>query len=297
MGRLKNLGIEMEQFDWEPTQVSFTCPKCREETEADTELPVTYEGAEWDYFPITLQCVSCNEVFDATGSGSWDSVNVELDDHPEISVDAEPIRGFIQEPDLDYEYFSDPNFLLLHPGAVFSMTMVGVTKILDSGSFWLAKDTSDLLLRMLLVQTVSALEGYLSDTLIKSVEASQDAQRRILESKQLGLRDKTVNLTKTFGVENYAKKEILIYLRNSLFHNLPLAKLLYQLALQIDITPDETELKVLNDAILIRHDCVHRNGKRKDGESYHELSPELIKNISDAASSLVWRVEEIIYPS
>ncbi len=49
-------------------------------------------------------------------------------------------------------------------------------------------------------------------------------------------------------------------------------------------------MKELHRAIIVRHDCVHRNGKTKDGKE-HVLDESKVKDLLSEASKLVAWIE------
>ncbi len=82
-----------------------------------------------------------------------------------------------------------------------------------------------------------------------------------------------------------------------LYHNLSKVKVMYKKILDIDIIEDNDEMAYLNNAVNIRHDIVHRNGrKNNDGkkEDFHDISLDMIKDIILHVNKLVESVEEQI---
>ena len=61
------------------------------------------------------------------------------------------------------------------------------------------------------------------------------------------------------------------------WHNLERVKPMYKNTLVIEFP---TELKKLCNAIRVRHDIVHRNGKTKDGKEYEILQSDVKELIS-----------------
>jgi RiboL-PSP-HEPN len=117
-------------------------------------------------------------------------------------------------------------------------------------------------LRMLYVGVIAAMEAYLSDFFISALKDDETLLRKFVESTK-EFRDKKIPVSDVFkayeGIEATAK-EFLLALT---WHNLPRVKPLYKDVLQIEFK--EETVSELIGAIAVRHDIVHRNGKKKDG--------------------------------
>ena len=70
----------------------FFCPDCKEDVDGTTELPVVFDDGDGKQLPVSLECINGHQ-FDGWVNTDWDSCELELDDHPEIHITANPMRG------------------------------------------------------------------------------------------------------------------------------------------------------------------------------------------------------------
>jgi hypothetical protein len=117
------------------------------------------------------------------------------------------------------------------------------------------------LYRLLYANVVTALETYLSDTFINTVMANQRLMRRFVETTpEFGKR--TVPYNSVLRHAEEVPTEVKRYLLDVVWHNLAKVQAMYRDTLEIDFG---ATIKNVARAIPVRHDIVHRNGKRKDG--------------------------------
>jgi hypothetical protein len=148
---------------------------------------------------------------------------------------------------------------------------------------------ADAFLRMLFTQLISALETYLADTLIGEVLGDHRSTVKLLE------RDETLSQEKISLLEAYTKWEavehrVKRHLNGILYHNLPKVDALYSIVFGVRLPYSDQEHKArLNRAMVVRHDCVHRNGKTVEGariEFTSNFYENAIKDVIALASSL-----------
>jgi len=148
---------------------------------------------------------------------------------------------------------------------------------------------TDAFLRMLFTQLISALETYLADTLIGEVLGDHRSTVKLLE------RDETLSQEKIPLLEAYTKWEavehrVKRHLNGILYHNLSKVDALYSIVFGVRLPYSDQEHKArLNRAMVIRHDCVHRNGKTAEGTRIEFTSTfyeNAIKDVICLASSL-----------
>lgn len=262
MGRSKALMMEIEEAQWKESSVSFHCPNCNAKVEGFVDLPVVYEEGDEVNLPVEVSCSICSASFGGWLVTDWHRCDIALDDYPDTSVTANPARGFIDE----YERYDDAYFDWLGSQDLSSRPLLraftGTMSDVKALSLGLSADPkSQMLARMLLSQSITALEVFLSDTLILAVKQSGALQEKLLRSKSLQIGSRDFKLSDAVGVENFAREKLLDYLRAVSFHNLEKVSTLYRIGLGIEIIPDGEDAKEIDLAIKIRHDCVHRNGK------------------------------------
>lgn len=90
----------------------------------------------------------------------------------------------------------------------------------------------------------------------------------------------------------WAELKILVarYLKDLIFHDIKKIKPMYQTVLGIDFG----DVSWLFKAVLIRHDCVHRNGFDKEGNQ-NEIDKKAIIDLVVNGTGLVSSIEEEIF--
>jgi hypothetical protein len=145
---------------------------------------------------------------------------------------------------------------------------------------------------MLLAQSITALEVFLADTLILTVANNNDAQGRLLRSKELGIGSIQFKLADAIGIEDFSKERLLEHLRGISFHNLKKVNGLFGVGLGINILPEGENLERIRQAIKMRHDCVHRNGVDRETGKVHEIDQATLRSLTETILSLVKSVDE-----
>lgn len=292
MGRAKALMMEMEEAQWEATDVSFCCPNCKDDVDGLVELPVVYENGDNEHLPVSVQCFGCNESFDGWVKTDWDSCEIKFDDYPEIEVKADPVQGSVDEYDYDHEYYEwlEQQERLSRPVyQAFCQTLNDVKALASEVSL---DPRSQMLARMLLSQSITALEVFLADTLMLTVANKQDAQSRLLKSKELEIGSIQFKLSDAIGVEDFAKEKLLEHILAVSFHNLKKVNGLFRVGLGIDILPEGEGSEVIRKAIKMRHDCVHRNGVNRETGKLHLIDQATLLNFTEAIWGMVKSVDK-----
>ncbi|WP_299561876.1 hypothetical protein [uncultured Sulfitobacter sp.] len=98
--------MEMEEAQWETSDVSFYCPECKMDVDGTVDLPIVYDNGDRTHLPVNVQCFSGRHKFDGWVKTNWDSCEIELDEYPEIIIKAAPMRGYASEiDDYDHDYY------------------------------------------------------------------------------------------------------------------------------------------------------------------------------------------------
>lgn len=149
--------------------------------------------------------------------------------------------------------------------------------------------------RMIYANVIASMEAYLSKTIILIVLNNNDMFWNFVNkfdwNKEKVCMEDIKNTYDNMNIKVQTK------LAEVLYHNLSKVKAMYKSILDIDILEDNGEMACLNKAVNIRHDIVHRNGrKNNDGkkEDFHNISLGMIKDIILHVNKLVERVEEQI---
>ncbi len=114
---------------------------------------------------------------------------------------------------------------------------------------------------LLYANIISTLETYLSDTFINLVLHDQDLLRQFLETTP-EFKQRSVSFSEVLVVAEKVPEEAKRYLLDVVWHNLAKVQVMYRDTLGVDFGRAITSVA---RAIPIRHDIVHRNGKKKDG--------------------------------
>jgi hypothetical protein len=140
--------------------------------------------------------------------------------------------------------------------------------------------------RLLYANVITALETYLSDAFINSVLQTPQLLRRFIEATPEFQKEKVSvsDIFKEFeAIETRARR----YIGEVRWHNLARVKPMYRDTLGIEFP---TELDKLFNAILTRHDIVHRNGKTKDGEE-RVITIDGVRRLVTDVESFVDRID------
>lgn len=133
---------------------------------------------------------------------------------------------------------------------------------------------------------IAALEAYLADTVSYWVENDERALRRFVSTnKDFQVRSLTV--AELFERFEKLAGEVKTYLADFVWHRLDKVKPMLSSGLEIQVP----EIGDLMKEIIVRHDIVHRAGRRADG-SLIELSAEDLSRIRESICQFSKAIEE-----
>lgn len=192
--------------------------------------------------------------------------------------------------ELDYEVDVVYEWEYVEPSTFgeFNTTIQELRKMLKS-SFTSANDT---FFKMVDAFAVTAMEAYLSGSLIKKVKENDDYLLNAAQKIE-DLKDEKMTLYEVVKNPDQAKNRILEKLYEFMYHNLPKIKCIYEAVFGIKI---EYPLKDLMSIVRRRHDIVHRNGKNKDGVEI-VLTAAMVEQDIDVISSFVKKINDLIDPN
>jgi len=151
--------------------------------------------------------------------------------------------------------------------ANFNNAITDIKKLLDTS---IDSTVENCFYCLLYANVIAALETYLSDAFINTVLSNPSLVRRLVESTPKFKEEKIIfaDIYKSISnievkVSEYIEIKVREYLANFLWHNLAAVRRIYKNTLNINF-PDN--MGAVYQAILTRHDIVHRNGKGKSGE-------------------------------
>ncbi|RXH24111.1 hypothetical protein XH99_28905 [Bradyrhizobium nanningense] len=156
-----------------------------------------------------------------------------------------------------------------------------------------AEDGRFLVNRLVFSHQVTALETYLGDTLINEVFSDAKVLERLLDGDRDLSKEKFTlpEIAKDPGLINRKVRE---YLKSILYHNLQKVDVLYHLALGVRILDLAKNKSALLDAVRLRHDCVHRNGRDKEGRELDVFTKGFVQDTANTIKELVEKIEEAI---
>lgn len=139
---------------------------------------------------------------------------------------------------------------------------------------------------MLFAQVVTAVEAYLSSSFISTVIGDDKLIRCLIETDP-ELAKRQFSLKEIFTQWEDLKRLVAQYLKDLIFHDLKKVKPMYLSVLDIDFG----DVAWLFKAVLVRHNCVHRNGFDKDGNQ-QEIEGDAIVELVKQCTHLVSEIEE-----
>ena len=129
---------------------------------------------------------------------------------------------------------------------------------------------SKYLLRLLYVNVITILETYLSDLFISAVGNDKSLLRSFVETTP-EFKSKKISVSEIFKEVDKIEKEARSYLMDIVWHHLKKVRLMFKDTLDLNFP---TDIQILYKAVIVRHDLVHRNGKKKD-DGEHDISIEM----------------------
>lgn len=274
------------------TTVRFTCPKCNRYVSTPVAVPEldfnagrsaenTAEGQ------IEVACPRCSIVFIAECLYSMGSCDMTLTDFPSIRVDCDyPTYSSDDESWVEWKTPSDPKAVFMD-----SYHLTGELLTEHGGT-----EGVHLVNRMIFTQQVSALEAYLSDTLVNLVMNDDTAMVKLIKLDR-DLANKKFTLHEILSVRYLVKTEVLSHLKRTVYHNIPKVHELYKIAASIDLYALLGPAKEdLFRAVEYRHHCVHRNGRDDAGNLLNVFTKKYVQDVADMACSLVRKIEMSLVP-
>lgn len=279
------------------TTARFKCPACNQDACASVDVP----EIDWCVEPLSdslsqddseMVCDKCDEMFSVQVQNSPAGCYIEIYDHPNVEVDADEAPFSDEDPE-DEDWLNDePN---LRPYDAYDSNRRHLADVLAEygvGSAGVLKWSASVINRMVFSETISAMEAYLGDTLLTAVQIDSSSMQRLVTGDKL-LKTERVSLSAILANPEIVKEQVQAYLRGLLYHNLNKIGVIYNIALGIDIFPDQDLKTRLHKIVLLRHDAVHRNGRNKDGIE-HQFSTELVTQTMDDVHTFIAHVEKSI---
>lgn len=147
--------------------------------------------------------------------------------------------------------------------------------------------------RMIFSQQITALEAYLSDTLLNEVMRDKEAMQRLID-KDEDLAKEKFTLSEVSKDPDLVERKVRTHLREVMYHNLKKVGVLYNIALGVRILDLSADKASLFKAVLLRHDCVHRNGFDKEGNEIDIFTKVFVQDTADLIKAFVEGIEQAV---
>lgn len=223
---------------------------------------------------ITINCDGCTKDYEAHIVCTLSDTVITVPNIIDLSFD---VHDSFEEGDVISEIESTRQM------DVYRKVATDVISLLNHQQPIEAKATLN---NMLFAQVVTAIEAYLSSSFISTVINDERLIRRLVETDP-ELAKRQFSLKEIFTKWEDLKRLVARYLKDLIFHDLKKIKPMYMSVLDIDFG----EVTWLFKAIIVRHDCVHRNGFDKDGNQC-EISDDEIVELVKQCTHLVSEIEE-----
>jgi hypothetical protein len=125
------------------------------------------------------------------------------------------------------------------------------------------------------------------------VASDADAMQRLIDGDD-DLSKQKFTLAEIRKEPGLVERKVREHLRTILYHNLAKVDALYGIALGIRILSLTDKKPDLFRAVMLRHDCVHRNGFDKEGLERSTFTREFVRETADMIRSLVESIERAI---
>ena len=242
-----------------------------------------YESAEGGYQYIYGGPYEANEELSSEFSGVVDDEVIE-----ELSDELDDVTpywsGDSSSPNADLDdYLFWVSAESLRQKDAFDQSALNIERLLEAK---VEPADRQCLLRLLYVNVITALETYLSDKFISSIKADETLLRKFVETTPK-FEKQNLPLSKVFSARENIEGRVREHLLEVVWHRLAKVEPMFRDTLGIEFPSD---VKELHRAIIIRHDCVHRNGKTKDGNELM-LDESKVKDLLSEASKLVAWIE------
>jgi hypothetical protein len=296
---IKNI---MTQIDFNPSdftliKVKFQCNNCDEivkSTEIDIPTPddsIDIEKDELKQSDGWAKC-DCGKEYDITVWTNNSSGYIEINDEIEEStIDISRIRGFeILQQEIDY--YEEQYELIRENESSFNtfereynnLKKLKNTKIEDP-------EVLQILHKQTYISLITILETYLSDTFVNAVFSQEKYLKNFVKTFK-DFKNHKISLNNYYDFSTKIEQKCKEALLDIIYHKIFKVKGLYKDTLSIDFA----DISEINKAVLIRHDLVHRNGKKKDGcnnEITNEIVDSTMQIIFDFVENINSQIERL----
>ncbi|MEY9124788.1 MULTISPECIES: hypothetical protein [Bradyrhizobium] len=147
--------------------------------------------------------------------------------------------------------------------------------------------------RMIFSHQITAMEAFLADELKSDIEADAAAFQRLIDQDD-DLAKEKFTLTEIAKDPALVERKVWEHLRSIQYHNLARDDALYNIALGIRILSLANDKPSLFKAVMLRYDCVHRNGFDKNGNELKVFTKAFVQDTADLVKSFVENIENAV---
>ncbi|MCR4811647.1 MAG: hypothetical protein K5867_03505 [Bacteroidales bacterium] len=155
----------------------------------------------------------------------------------------------------------------------------------------LPQEIKDNFYRLLYANIISKLEVFLCDTMVSYVLSCEAHKQKFVQNYK-PLAEQKFPMKSIYAKYNSLDKLIKDALTSIVYHDLDLVRKLYKNVAEIDLPPT----KKIEDAMAIRHDIIHRNGKDKVG-NIRTISKDDVESLSDNVLDFIYEVDTMVQSS
>ena len=271
----------MASFEYNPLcesiTVTYECSHCGHVNKDTFSVPAPDLLAETHHDSINQDfsdaiCEECEQEYNVILTNGFYGGYGEIEDVDSVIDVEENISG------KDDEYYDKLLFKETH-----SDTEKAIEAIEE-----LPQEIKENLYKLLYANIISKLEAFLCDTIVNYVLSCEMHKRRFVQNY-------APLATQKFQMSAiYAKYESLdTIIRGALtsivYHNIVLVRKLYKKVADIELP----NTKLVEEAITIRHDIVHRNGKDKEG-NLHTVTRIDVEMLSNHVLDFIYEVDSLM---
>jgi len=153
--------------------------------------------------------------------------------------------------------------------------------------------------RLIYANVIASMEAYLSKTIITLVINNKGLFWNFVQ--KFNWNNEKIDISQIKQAYDEMDIKVQTALAEILYHNLPKVKNIYKDILNIKILEDRDEMTYLCKAVEIRHDIVHRNGRKNvrinvqnNADEYHNIQLEQVEELIASVDNLVRSIEDQI---
>lgn len=271
----------MASFEYNPLceslTITYECPHCGHVNKDTFSVPAPNLLAETHHDSINHDisdaiCEECEQEYNIILTNGFYGGCGEIEDVDSVISVQENV------PVEDDEYYDK---------LLFKETHSDTKKAIEAVEK-LSQEIKENLYRLLYANIISKLETFLCGTIVNYVLSCETHKRRFVQNYE-------PLATQKFQMSAiYAKYESLdIIIRGALtsivYHNIEHVRKLFKKVADIELP----NTKIVEEAITIRHDIIHRNGKDKEG-NLHTITRKDVEMLSDHLLDFIYEVDSLM---